>query len=79
MSKIKSFDELKKAVNEYKPSLQLREHFTKDNLVKRDILVCGGTGCSSSDSMDIIENLKSELVKAGLSDHADVQLTGCSS
>lgn len=77
MSKIKSFDELKNAVREFKPSLQLREHFTKDNLVKRDILVCGGTGCSSSDSLKIIENLKTEIKKAGLSNHAEVQLTGC--
>ena len=68
---------LKKAVKEFKPSLQLRENFTKDDLAKRDILVCGGTGCSSSNSMEIIENLKSEIEKAGLSDHAEVQLTGC--
>ena len=77
MNRINSFDELKIAVKKFKPSLQLRENFTKDNLVKRDILVCGGTGCSSSDSMEIIENLKYEIEKAGLSDHAEVQLTGC--
>ncbi|MGL5695184.1 MAG: NADH-ubiquinone oxidoreductase-F iron-sulfur binding region domain-containing protein [Peptostreptococcaceae bacterium] len=77
MSRIKSFDELKKSVSLYKPSLQLRENYTKDDLAKRDILVCGGTGCTSADSLQIIENLKSEIEKAGLSDHADVQLTGC--
>ena len=77
MNKIKSFEELKKAVNEFKPSLILRENFSKDNLVKRDILVCGGTGCSSSDSLEIIENLKNEIEKAGLSNQVEVQLTGC--
>ena len=77
MNRINSFDELKISVKKFKPSLQLRKNFTKDNLVKRDILVCGGTGCSSSDSMEIIENLKYEIEKAGLSDHAEVQLTGC--
>ena len=77
MNKIKSFEELKKAVNELKPSLILRENFSKDNLVKRDILVCGGTGCSSSDSLEIIENLKDEIEKAGLSNQVEVQLTGC--
>lgn len=77
MNKIKSFEELKKAVNELKPSLILRENFSKDNLVKRDILVCGGTGCSSSDSLKIIENLKDEIEKAGLSNQVEVQLTGC--
>ena len=77
MNRINSFDELKISVKKFKPSLQLRKNFTKDNLVKRDILVCGGTGCSSSDSMEIIENLKYEIEKACLSDHAEVQLTGC--
>ena len=77
MNKIKSFEELKKAVNEFKPSLILRENCSKDNLVKRDILVCGGTGCSSSDSLEIIENLKYEIEKAGLSSQVEVQLTGC--
>lgn len=77
MSKIKSFDDLKKTVAKYKTSLQLRENFTKEPLVKRDILVCGGTGCSSSDSMQIIENFKSEIESLGLSNHAEVHLTGC--
>ena len=77
MSKIVSFDNLKKLASEYRPALELRENFTKENLVKRDILVCGGTGCSSSDSMQIIENLKTEIKKAGLEDSAEVQLTGC--
>ncbi|MGL5327778.1 MAG: NADH-ubiquinone oxidoreductase-F iron-sulfur binding region domain-containing protein [Peptostreptococcaceae bacterium] len=77
MSRINSFDELKKSVNSYKPGLQLRENHTKDDLTKRDILVCGGTGCTSADSLEIIENLKTEIEKAGLSDSVDVQLTGC--
>ncbi|ETI96195.1 MAG: hypothetical protein Q606_CBAC00094G0001, partial [Intestinibacter bartlettii DORA_8_9] len=32
---------------------------------------------TSSDSLQIIENLKAEIEKAGLSDHAMVHLTGC--
>ncbi|MGL6108115.1 NADH-ubiquinone oxidoreductase-F iron-sulfur binding region domain-containing protein [Romboutsia sp.] len=75
MSKIKSFDELKGLVAEYKPALDMRENHSKDNLTKREILVCGGTGCTSADSLLIIENLRTEIEKAGVD--AEVHLTGC--
>ncbi|WP_334292373.1 NADH-quinone oxidoreductase subunit NuoF [[Clostridium] fimetarium] len=44
---------------------------------KRHITVCGGTGCQSSDSPKIIENLRKEIEKAGLSDEVVVSVTGC--
>ena len=77
MKKLNSIADLKAAVKEFKPVLDLRENHTDAIPDKRDILVCGGTGCSSSDSLQIIENLKAEIEKAGLSDHAMVHLTGC--
>ena len=77
MKKLNSIAELKAAVKEFKPVLDLRENHTDAIPDKRDILVCGGTGCTSSDSLEIIENLKAEIEKAGLSDHAMVHLTGC--
>ena len=77
MKKLNSIAELKAAVKEYKPVLDLRENHTDAIPDKRDILVCGGTGCTSSDSLQIIENLKAEIKKAGLEDHAMVHLTGC--
>ena len=77
MKKLNSIAELKAAVKEYKPVLDLRENHTDAIPAKRDILVCGGTGCTSSDSLHIIENLKAEIEKSGLSDHAMVHLTGC--
>ena len=77
MKKLNSIAELKAAVKEFKPVLDLRENHTDAIPDKRDILVCGGTGCTSSDSLQIIENLKAEIEKAGLSDHAMVHLTGC--
>ena len=77
MKKLNSIAELKAAVKEFKPVLDLRENHTNAIPDKRDILVCGGTGCTSSDSLQIIENLKAEIEKAGLSDHAMVHLTGC--
>ncbi len=77
MKKIKSFNELKNFSNELKSILHMRENPTKENVEKIEILVCGGTGCTSSDSMQIIENLRNEIRKSGLENIAEVHLTGC--
>ena len=77
MSKINSFDKLKNLVTELKPTLDMRENHNKENVTKREILVCGGTGCTSADSIKIIENLRAEIKKAGLENEAEVHLTGC--
>ena len=77
MKKLNSVSELKSAVQGFKPILYLRENHTQEVPDKRDILVCGGTGCTSSNSLEIIENLKSEINKAGLNDSVQVHLTGC--
>ena len=44
---------------------------------KFHILVCGGTGCLSSNSRQITENLNSEIQKAGMGDEVKVLQTGC--
>lgn len=44
---------------------------------KMYILVCGGTGCQSSDSPKIIENLESALTARGLDEDVKVIRTGC--
>jgi NADP-reducing hydrogenase subunit HndC len=44
---------------------------------KKHLLVCGGTSCRSSESDFVAENLKTEIGKQGLSDHAQVVKTGC--
>ena len=77
MSKIKSFNELKDIADKLKPILYMRENHTKENPEKREILVCGGTGCTSSDSIQIIENLRTEIKKADLEGSVEVLLTGC--
>ena len=77
MSKIKSFNKLKDFADKLKPILYMRENHTKENPEKREILVCGGTGCTSSDSIQIIENLRNEIKKADLEGSVEVLLTGC--
>ena len=41
------------------------------------VLVCGGTGCTSSGSAKIIERLQTEIDKNGLHDEVQVVKTGC--
>ncbi len=42
-----------------------------------DILICGGTGCQASNSIDVMETLINEVASAGLKDKIKVQITGC--
>ncbi len=46
-------------------------------MYRSHVLVCGGTGCSSSHSFEIIEALESELKAKGLEDEIKVIKTGC--
>ena len=44
---------------------------------KRHVLVCGGTGCTSNKSMDIIRTLNEEIAARGLENKVRVVMTGC--
>ena len=44
---------------------------------KRNVLVCGGTGCTSSNSLKIVEALKNEIKANGLENEVKVVTTGC--
>ena len=46
-------------------------------MYRSHVLVCGGTGCTSSGSQRIIQTLKEELEKNGLQDEISVVMTGC--
>lgn len=80
MDKIKSFEELISLNEKYKPLLNLRTYLETNsaiNIEKRELLVCGGTGCQSAESQLIVENLNEEIKKAGLSDKVKAGITGC--
>ncbi|MEG1721335.1 MAG: (2Fe-2S) ferredoxin domain-containing protein, partial [Pseudoflavonifractor sp.] len=47
------------------------------NLVRSHILICAGTGCSSSKSPQIIEAFERELKVQGMEGEAQVVKTGC--
>ena len=76
MNKIESFKSLLELQSEYKPTLKLRTENIYDTEY-REILVCGGTGCMSSQSQKLIDNLNEEIEKAGLSAKVNAHITGC--
>ena len=88
MSRIQSITDLLHKRELYQSELRFREEsnqsvITDDNLSellssrKKQILICGGTGCRASQSEQIIENFKKENRKHQLSDFVDVMQTGC--
>ena len=46
-------------------------------MYRSHVLVCGGTGCTSSGSPQIMEALKNEIKRQGLEDEVAVVETGC--
>lgn len=46
-------------------------------MYRSHVLVCGGTGCTSSGSEDIIQALQQEIDKNGLTNEVSVVKTGC--
>ena len=53
------------------------EKLAKETQYRKQILVCGGTGCTSSGSMKILETLNAELKAQGIEDEILVVRTGC--
>ena len=83
MDKINSFEELSKAHEDYMQLLKLRKFSHEQEIsvehtrCKREILVCGGTGCQSADSALIIDNLNAKIKESGLSQEVTAHVTGC--
>ena len=46
-------------------------------MVRSHVLICGGTGCTSSGSVKIREAMQAELITAGLQDEIKIVQTGC--
>ena len=47
------------------------------SFIRSHILVCTGTGCSSSNSLKIIEEFEKQLVAQGMEKESKVVRTGC--
>ena len=46
-------------------------------MIRTHVLICGGTGCTSSGSVKIADALEEEIAKAGLAEEVKVVRTGC--
>ncbi|MCM1314561.1 MAG: NADH-quinone oxidoreductase subunit NuoF [Prevotella sp.] len=57
--------------------LALRLHKNSDSKYEKHVLVCGGTGCTSSGSPKVIEKLEQEFEAKGLTDKIQIVKTGC--
>lgn len=78
LERINTPKELLERYKAYSCMLGLRvDGGAKNTAFEREILVCGGTGCVSSDSSIIVDNLNEELAKHGLSGKIQVIKTGC--
>ena len=74
---MKTLDELKVIRDKMQREVALRVHEDADSKYEKHVLVCGGTGCTSSNSEAIIAKLNEELQSKGLADKVQVVRTGC--
>ena len=75
---IKNVEELNAAAEKLKSTVAMREGSTEhDGKIRKHVLICGGTGCTSSGSHKIREALEAELAEKGISDEIKVVTTGC--
>jgi len=44
---------------------------------RANVLVCGGTGCTASGSLEVITAMEEELVRRGLQNEVRLVHTGC--
>lgn len=74
MNKINSFNELKIIQNNHNKLIEIRkineelEKSSEGSRCIRHLSVCGGTGCMSAKSDEILLNLQKEIEAAGLAD-----------
>ena len=76
---MKSLQEIQAIRDAMHPELELRNVGSQEAKSKyeRQVLICGGTGCTSSGSPEIERVLREEIEKAGLTDKIQVVKTGC--
>lgn len=78
---MKSLEELKTIRERMQGQIAMRaehkEEFPILDGYRKHVLVCGGTGCTSSGSKKIIEALEREIAKHGLQNEIGIVKTGC--
>ena len=74
--RLNSKEELLSLYNNVKDLLTLRD-MESINHDRYYISVCGGTGCNSSNSMEIVEELKKWAKDCGVEDKVEIAIAGC--
>ncbi len=74
---MKTLEELKVVRESMKGEVALRTHGNASSKYERHVLVCGGTGCTSSGSPKLIEKLEEEFAAKGLTEKVQIVKTGC--
>ena len=75
---MKSLAEIATIKDNMQSSVAIREgKESAESSVKNHVLICGGTGCTSSKSVEIKKALEAEIEKLGIKDQVKVVLTGC--
>lgn len=75
---IKTIDELRAISSQKQASVDFRHPgSTASDGYKRHVLVCAGTGCTSSGSVKIADKLEAEIAARGMQDEVCVVKTGC--
>ena len=79
-----TIEELNKIKDEYEDLVKVRkvikeegEKLAANTKYRKQVLVCGGTGCTSSGSKKVLKALNESLEKYGLQDEILVVRTGC--
>jgi len=76
MDRIENLDCLLNKQKELEHTMDIRKA-NHDNTEYRELLICGGTGCVSSQSLKLLENLNQEIKNHGLENSARASITGC--
>lgn len=79
---MKTIEDIQTIYNEYFPEVDYRfdegeKNYTLDSSTHYHVLICGGTGCTSSGCQKITEMLDKQIEKFDLSSKVDVVMTGC--
>ena len=74
---MKTLEELNVVKAKMEGEVALRTHGNASSKYERHVLVCGGTGCTSSGSMKIIDALEREISANGLTEKVQIVKTGC--
>ena len=79
MNRIENVEALKACQAAESAKINVREGKApvEANLARHHVLVCAGTGCTSSGSAEVRDALHAKLVEMGLDKEIDVVQTGC--